>query len=79
VAGAISRRSATHTSEREPDRLILLVRAHPGWAGLCYLMAGLLAYRHGSFLRASELLQRRLSTKNDDDANRYAAGHLTRL
>lgn len=63
----------------EPDRLILLARAHPGWAGLCYLMAGLLAYRHGSFLRASELLQRGLSTRNDDDANRYAAAHLTHV
>jgi tetratricopeptide (TPR) repeat protein len=63
----------------EPDRLILLARAHPGWAGLCYLMAGLLAYRHGSFLRASELLQRGLSTRNDDDANSYAAAHLTHV
>ncbi|MGX9899357.1 hypothetical protein ACW0JT_04735 [Arthrobacter sp. SA17] len=63
----------------QPDRLILLARAHPGWAGLCYLMAGLLAYRHGSFLRASELLQRGLSTRNDDDANRYAAAHLTHV
>jgi tetratricopeptide (TPR) repeat protein len=48
-------------------------------AGLCYLMAGLLAYRHGSHLRASELLQRGLSTRNDDDANRYAAAHLSRV
>ena len=27
----------------DPDRLIALARAYPGWAGLCYLMAGLLA------------------------------------
>lgn len=66
-------------TSNQPDRLILLAREHPGWAGLCYLMAGLLAYRHGSFLRASELLQRGLSTRNDDDANRYAAAHLTHV
>jgi tetratricopeptide (TPR) repeat protein len=66
-------------TSREPDRLILLARTHPGWAGLCYLMAGLLAYRNGSYLRASELLQRGLSTRNDDDANRYAAAHLSHV
>lgn len=61
----------------DPDRLITLARAFPGWAGLCYLMAGLLAYSHGGYLRASELLQRGLSVRNDDDANRYAAAYLT--
>jgi hypothetical protein len=67
----------------DPDRLIALARAFPGWAGLCYLMAGLLAYSHGGHLRASELLQRGLSTRNDDDANRFASaclsGVLTRV
>jgi tetratricopeptide (TPR) repeat protein len=63
----------------EPERLITLGRAYPGWAGLCYIMAGLLAYKHGSYLRASELLQRGLSTRNDDDANQYAATYLTRV
>jgi hypothetical protein len=63
----------------QPDQLITLARAYPGWAGLCYLMAGLLAYRHGTHLRASELLQRGLSTRNDDDASRYAAAHLSRV
>jgi tetratricopeptide (TPR) repeat protein len=70
--------SAIFTSA-EPERLITLGRAYPGWAGLCYIMAGLLAYKHGSYLRASELLQRGLSTRNDDDANQYAATYLTRV
>ena len=56
----------------DPDRLITLARSYPGWAGLCYLMAGLLAYAHGGHLRASELLQHGLSLRNDEDANRYA-------
>lgn len=64
---------------REPERLITLARAYPGWAGLCYLMAGLLAYKHGGYLRASELLQRGLTTRNDDEANRYSATYLTRV
>lgn len=70
-------------SSTEPDRLIGLARAFPGWAGLCYLMAGLLVYSHGGYLRASELLQRGLAVRNDDDANRYAfeylSGVLTRV
>jgi tetratricopeptide (TPR) repeat protein len=60
----------------DPDRLIALARAYPGWSGLCYLMAGLLAYSHGGHLRASELLQHGLSVRNDDDANRYASAYL---
>ncbi len=67
----------------DPDRLIALARAFPGWAGLCHLMAGLLAYSQGSHLRASELLQRGLLTRDDDEANRYASvflpGVLTRV
>jgi tetratricopeptide (TPR) repeat protein len=67
----------------DTDRLITLARAFPGWAGLCYLMAGLLAYSHGGYLRASELLQRGLAVRNDDEANRYAfeylAGVITRV
>ena len=66
-------------TSREPERLITVGRAYPGWAGLCYIMAGLLAYKHGSHLRASELLQRGLSTRNDDDANQYASTYLTRV
>lgn len=64
---------------REPERLIALARANPGWAGLCYIMAGLLAYKHGGFLRAAELLQRGLSIRNDDDANQYASVYLARV
>jgi hypothetical protein len=60
----------------EPDRLIALARTYPGWSGLCYLMAGLLAYSHGGHQRASELLQHGLSLRNDADANRYAAVYL---
>ena len=60
----------------DPDPLITLARTYPGWAGLCYLMAGLLAYAHGGHLRAAELLRHGLSLRNDADANRYAAVHL---
>jgi tetratricopeptide (TPR) repeat protein len=61
----------------DPDRLIALARAYPGWSGLCYLMAGLLAYSHGGHLRASELLRHGLSIRNDDEANLYASAYLT--
>ena len=63
----------------DPNRLIAAGRAYPGWAGLCYVMAGLLAYKQGGYLRASELLQRGLTTRNDDDANQFASGYLTRV
>src|SRR6478735_1358290 len=63
-------------SSTDPDRLITLARTYPGWAGLCYLMAGLLAYAHGGHLRASELLQHGLRLRNDEDANRYAGEYL---
>lgn len=66
-------------SARQPDRLIALARAYPGWAGLCYIMAGLLAYKHGGYLRAAELLQRGLAIRNHDDANQYASVYLTRV
>ncbi|TLM73853.1 hypothetical protein [Pseudarthrobacter sp. NamB4] len=66
-------------TSREPERLITLARAYPGWAGLCYLMSGLLAYKHGGYLRASELLQRGLATRNDEEANRYSSTYLTRI
>lgn len=66
-------------NSKQPERLIAAGRAYPGWAGLCSVMAGLLAYQHGSYLRASELLQRGLSIRNDDDANQYAATYLTRV
>lgn len=64
---------------RQPERLITMARTYPTWAGLCYLMAGLLAYKHGGYLRASELLQRGLSLRNDDDANQYASAYLARV
>jgi tetratricopeptide (TPR) repeat protein len=60
----------------EPDRLISLGRVYPGWAGLCYVMAGLLAYKHGGYLRASELLRRGLTTRIDDDASQFSALYL---
>ena len=61
----------------EPDRMLALARDFPGWAGLCYVMAGLLAHSHEEHLRASELLTRGLSIRNDDDAHRYAAEYLS--
>jgi tetratricopeptide (TPR) repeat protein len=63
----------------DPNRLLAAGRAYPGWAGLCYVMAGLLAYKQGSYLRASELLQRGLTTRNDDDANQFASSYLNRV
>jgi tetratricopeptide (TPR) repeat protein len=63
----------------DANQLIFTGRAFPGWAGLCYVMAGLLEHKQGGYLRASELLQRGLTTRNDDDANQFASGYLTRL
>ncbi|MFI2566456.1 hypothetical protein [Paenarthrobacter sp. NPDC018779] len=60
----------------EPERLLALAREFPGWAGLCYVMAGLLVYKHGGHLRASELLQRGLATRIDDDASQFSAQYL---
>jgi hypothetical protein len=60
-----------------PERLIALARAYPGWAGLCTVMAGLLAYKHDSYLRAAELLRRGLQTRIDDDASQFSATYLT--
>jgi hypothetical protein len=63
----------------DPNRLITVGREYPGWAGLCCVMAGLLAYKQGGYLRASELLRRGLTTRNDGDANQFAASYLTRV
>lgn len=63
----------------DPNRLIAAAREYPGWAGLCYVVAGLLAHKQGGHLRAVELLQRGLSIRNDDDANQFAASYLTRV
>lgn len=66
---------AVYTST-EPDRILAFGRMYPGWAGLCHVMAGLLAYKHGGYLRASELLQRGLTTRIDDDASQFSAIYL---
>ena len=66
-------------SNNDPNALIAAGRAHPGWAGLCCVMAGLLAYKQGGYLRSAELLQRGLSIRNDDEANQFAASYLTRV
>ena len=63
----------------EPDRLLTLARSYPGWAGLCYVMAGLLVYQHGGYLRASELLQRGLSIRIDDAASQFSSSYLRRV
>jgi tetratricopeptide (TPR) repeat protein len=60
----------------EPDRLITLARTYPGWAGLCYVIAGLLVYKHGGYLRAAELLQRGLSIRIDDAASQFSSSYL---
>ena len=58
----------------DPDRLIALAHTYPGWAGLCYLMAGLQSYAQGGYLRASELLQRGLLIRNDDGGRAFVQG-----
>jgi len=63
----------------EPERLLLLARSNPGWAGLCQVLAGLLAYKHGSYLRAAELLRLGISTRIDDDASQFSAAYLGRV
>lgn len=63
-------------SSTDPDRLLAFARSNPGWAGLCHIMAGLLVYKHGGYLRASELLQRGLTTRIDDDASQFSAMYL---
>ncbi|MFH5879003.1 hypothetical protein [Arthrobacter sp. NA-172] len=63
----------------EPDSLIGVARTYPGWAGLCYVIAGLLAYKHGGYLRASELLQRGLSIRIDDAASQFSGSYLGRV
>ena len=63
----------------EPDRLITLARTYPGWAGLCYVIAGLLVYKHTGYLRASELLQRGLSIRIDDAASQFSSSYLRRV
>lgn len=60
----------------EPERLIALGRANPGWAGLCFVMAGLLSYKQGGYQRAAELLQRGLSLRIDDEASQFSATYL---
>ncbi|MGG5173131.1 hypothetical protein ACQR35_13305 [Pseudarthrobacter sp. J1738] len=66
-------------SGAEPERLITLARTYPGWAGLCYVMAGLQAYQMRQFPQAAELLRRGINTVNDDDAGRYIAENLMQL
>lgn len=63
----------------EPERLVLLARANPAWAGLCQVLAGLLAYKHGSYLRAAELLRLGISTRIDDAASQFSATYLGRV
>jgi hypothetical protein len=60
----------------EPERLLALGRMYPGWAGLCLVVSGLLTYKHGGYLRASELLQRGLTTRIDDDASQFSSIYL---
>ena len=67
----------------DPDRLIALARAYPGWAGLCYLMAGLLAYAHGGYLRAVRAPAARPShqerRRRQPVRGQYLAGVVTRV
>lgn len=60
----------------EPERLVLLARAHPGWSGLCYVMAGLHAYRAHHHAQAAELLSRGLAGASEPAATAFAAAYL---
>lgn len=60
----------------EPERLVLLARAHPGWAGLCYVMAGLHAYRLHHHAQAAELLSRGLAGASEPSASAFASEYL---
>lgn len=62
--------------DREPERLVLLARTYPGWAGLCYVMAGLLAYRSHQHAQAAELIQRGVAGENEPAAAHFAADYL---
>lgn len=66
-------------TSREPERIVVAARSYPGWTGLCYVVAGLLAYQHGRYLYACELLQRGLALRNDDEANQYAFAYLSQV
>jgi hypothetical protein len=63
-------------SGAEPERLVLLARAHPDWSGLCYVMAGLHAYRAHQHAQAAELLARGLAGVSGPPAAAFAAAYL---
>ena len=60
----------------DPERLVLLARAHPGWSGLCYVAAGLHAYRAHQHAQAAELLSRGLAGASEPPAAAFAATYL---
>lgn len=60
----------------EPERLVLLARAHPGWSGLCYVIAGLKAYRTHHHAQAAELLARGIAGASEPAAAAFAADYL---
>lgn len=60
----------------EPERLVLLARAHPGWSGLCYVMAGMHAYRSHHHAQAAELLARGIASASDRAATAFATEYL---
>ncbi|WP_077488878.1 hypothetical protein [Sinomonas mesophila] len=63
----------------EPERLILAARAYPGWSGLCYVLAGLHAYRAHQHAQAAELLARGLNGTSEPAAAAFAAEYLRGL
>ncbi|MFJ3957240.1 hypothetical protein [Arthrobacter sp. NPDC090010] len=62
-----------------PERLIQLARTHSGFAGLCYVLAGLRAYQARQYPQAVELLRRGQATLVDDTAHRFMERHLLGL
>ncbi|MDQ4489195.1 hypothetical protein RBS60_03170 [Sinomonas sp. ASV486] len=60
----------------EPERLVLLARAHPGWSGVCYVMAGMQAYRQHHHAQAAELLARGLAGSSEPAAAAFASQYL---
>jgi tetratricopeptide (TPR) repeat protein len=60
----------------EPERLVVIARAHPSWSGLCYVMAGLQAYRSHHHAQAAELLARGLAGTSEPAAAAFATEYL---
>ncbi|MDP5226796.1 MULTISPECIES: hypothetical protein [Arthrobacter] len=62
-----------------PERFLRLAHGHSGFAGLCFVLAGLRAYQGRQYPQAAELLRRGRETLVDDAAHRFMERHLMGL